>query len=158
MPARGLDSGALIGRPGDLEQLMDVWSEVTHGRWGTVLLGGEAGIGKTRLIAEVALEVSVGGGKLVFGACHEDELRPFGPFAGLIEEVAGDGTIRSPGSGLDGPGRAAEQARAVALLRDRVVSWGRQEPTLLVVEDVHWASASTRRALMAVLRPAEDAG
>jgi predicted ATPase len=115
---------------------MAIWSDVTRGRSGTVLIAGEAGIGKTRLVAEVAFEVQCGGGRVLSAACHEDELRPFGPFADFNGSM-GDGRDGSSAWGLDGPDAAAEQARVVGVLRDDLIGRSRRTSTLLVVEDVH---------------------
>ena len=134
---------------------MSVWSDAAGSRSRTVLIGGEAGIGKTRLVAEVAFEVHSGGGQVLFAGCHQDELRPFGPFAELIDDAVGFGADRRSSAGLDGTDAAAEQARVVGLLRNHVVDRGRRRPTLVVVEDVHWASPSTRRALLALVHHTE---
>ena len=47
-------------------------------------VSGEAGIGKSRLVAELAAEVHADGGRVLFGACYEDVDQPYGPFAQAI--------------------------------------------------------------------------
>jgi DNA-binding SARP family transcriptional activator/tetratricopeptide (TPR) repeat protein len=58
----------LFGRGGELATLMAAWRTAADGRGGVVVLTGEAGIGKTTLIAEVAHRVGLAGGRCAIGA------------------------------------------------------------------------------------------
>ena len=53
-----------------------------------VLVTGEPGIGKSRLVSELAVEVHVDGGRVLLGACYEDVDEPYGPFVQAIVEDA----------------------------------------------------------------------
>jgi class 3 adenylate cyclase len=159
---RAVRSGTLVGRHTELERLLTIWSDVVGGRSRTVVVVGEAGIGKTRLAAEFALEVQSGGGNVLFGACHEDELRPFGPFGQLLDDALGAEAPTAlddpPWARLDAADAAAQQTRAVDVLVEHLAAFGRRRPTLLVVEDVHWATRTTRIALLEVVRHADGPG
>ena len=128
-------STPLVGRGAALDQLRAARTRETA----AVLVTGEAGIGKTRLIAEMASEAK--GSAILYGRCDEDQLFPFGPWIELLgtalarvddDELAAlladcgpqlarllPGAAR-PRAGAGGlrPGRAGERA-APALRRRR---------------------------------------
>jgi Mrp family chromosome partitioning ATPase len=56
------ESGRLVGRVEELRQLRDIWDRVSAGRSRVAVVTGEAGVGKSRLVAELAVEVHRGGG------------------------------------------------------------------------------------------------
>src|ERR1700761_8530993 len=51
------------------------------------LIGGEAGCGKSRLVREFAHEASSTGALVLYGACDPVVRRPYGPFAGVLEQL-----------------------------------------------------------------------
>ena len=105
------------------------WIDATNGVGSAVAVTGAAGMGKTVVVK--AFRDSVGAGTVLFGACDDLHVRrPLGPFrdAGL-------------------PGDFEE---IVAELR-------RSGPTLLIIEDVHWADEATLDLLAYVVRRIEDA-
>jgi predicted ATPase len=60
--------------------------ELPHGRSHVVLISGEAGVGKSRLVAEIA---ATGGGLVLQGHCFQtDRATPYGPFLDLIRTQA----------------------------------------------------------------------
>ena len=61
--------GPLIGRDSEMEALCRLLDEVVQGRPGVVVLGGEAGIGKTRLARETAEVAKTRGFQLLWGTC-----------------------------------------------------------------------------------------
>jgi WD40 repeat protein/class 3 adenylate cyclase len=56
----------LVGRDGDLSWLRGMWRQARRGQGRVVLAAGPAGIGKTRLAAELARQVSAGGGRVYY--------------------------------------------------------------------------------------------
>lgn len=109
-----------------------------------MLIGGEAGVGKTSLLRRFRDE-RAGSTRFLWGAC--DALftpRPLGPFVDVAEDAAGD---------LDdvvaGGARPYEVVRALSReLRSRA-------PTVLVLEDVHWADEATLDVLLLLGRRVE---
>ncbi len=79
----------LAGRQQELEQIQLSFGRAIGGRGTTVLLGGEAGVGKTRLAFEALERARQQGARLFVGACHEQEGQmPYGPFVEALARYA----------------------------------------------------------------------
>ncbi|MEV4112850.1 AAA family ATPase [Nonomuraea sp. NPDC049695] len=162
-------SPRFVGRARELAVLGDALTRARAGASSTVLVGGEAGVGKTRLIREFtdrADDVLV-----LVGGCLElgTEGLPFAPFTavlrGLVRELGRDGVAALvPGGttrGLarllpefgepdkDGPEARARLFEQVLGLLERLAE---ERPALLIVEDAHWADRSTRDLLSFLVR------
>ena len=62
-----------------------VLADAVSGQGRVVALVGEAGVGKTRLMAELVAEVDTVSGHVLVGRCHESEqILPFGPWVGAL--------------------------------------------------------------------------
>jgi DNA-binding CsgD family transcriptional regulator/tetratricopeptide (TPR) repeat protein len=173
MSRRGT-SPVLVGRATEMATLGAALEAVRQGGSAALLIGGEAGVGKTRLISEFAGEAGAVGARMLIGGCLElgaDGL-PFGPFTAmlrdLVREVGADKIIGL----LSGSGRATrELARllpelagsAAALIpppgepapgeaRARLFEefltllerLAADRPLVVVIEDAHWADRSSR--------------
>ncbi len=104
-----------------------------------VLVGGEAGVGKTALLRGFC-EAQAGSVRILWGACEPLRTpRPLGPFADVGEVVGGE--LREL---VVGAARAHEVA--VALLGELNTC----KPTVLVLEDLHWADEATLDVLIAL--------
>jgi DNA-binding CsgD family transcriptional regulator/tetratricopeptide (TPR) repeat protein len=117
-----------VGRTRELGELERVLDAAQAGRGATVLVAGEAGIGKTRLASKFAARARDRGFAVLVGRSIDlvgTEL-PYQPFVEALGEL---------------PREAGSQLRvfktALALLAERA------EPVLLVLEDLHWADTST---------------
>ena len=151
--------------------------EACAGHGGVVLLAGEPGIGKTRTIAEVAETARAQGALVLWGRCYEGEAaRPFGPFAEALGEYARTAApeVLRADLGL----HAAPLTRLLPLLRERLpdlpepvalepaeervrlldavaqslLALAARVPTVLVLDDLHWADAGTVALLRHVAR------
>ncbi|MGJ5753183.1 regulatory LuxR family protein [Streptomyces puniciscabiei] len=163
-------SPVFVGRTDELDTLNDALARARAGEPQALLLGGEAGVGKTRLVEEFATAagrhaVVAVGGCVEIGA---DGL-PFAPFStalralrdALPEEFAAAAQGQEeelarllPDLGEAGAGRHDEQGMArlfelTARLLERVAA---EHPVVLVLEDLHWADASTRHLLAYLFR------
>jgi len=121
---------SLLERDAQLRRLEAALDRARQGRGATVLVSGEAGIGKSSLLAAFA----AGAGdsvRLLAGAC-EDLItpRPLGPFRDMARDAGGL-------AGLAGDDR---DAFLDALLAEMSF---RQRPALVIVEDAHWADAAS---------------
>src|SRR4051812_50012615 len=91
---RDLVSPLFIGRDAELITLTSALDAAVAGTPAVVLLGGEAGVGKTRLVEEAAARARAAGARVLAGSCIElgGEGLPFGPpphaFPGLVRDTA----------------------------------------------------------------------
>ncbi|WP_158542865.1 ATP-binding protein [Phytoactinopolyspora halophila] len=156
-------SPSLLGRGTDLAALTDALERVRAGSAATILVGGEAGIGKTRLVQEFAGQVA-SRTRILIGGCSErgaDGL-PFAPFTAALRDLlsvlgqesfgellpgdtAGELPRVLPALGRTDTGTDTSTARA-RLFEEVLALFGniaRNETTVLVIEDAHWAAASS---------------
>src|SRR5579862_9706493 len=116
MSRRGA-SPVLVGRAAEMAAL----EAVRQGEPAAVLIGGEAGMGKTRLIAEFTAAARGAGVRVLTGACLElgaDGL-PFSPFTAMLRDLVREVGAKEIASRLSGSGRAArELARLLPELSD----------------------------------------
>jgi DNA-binding CsgD family transcriptional regulator/tetratricopeptide (TPR) repeat protein len=130
-------SGAFVGRVRELWELERALAAAQAGRGTTVLLVGEAGIGKTRLATELTTRAAAAGFETLLGRSIDlvgTEL-PYQPF---IEALRPLGELRR----VDGPAPGSQLRvfeETLAMLTDRAAA----APVLLVLEDLHWADIST---------------
>jgi DNA-binding CsgD family transcriptional regulator len=177
------DPKGYCGREDERAQVDRLWARATAGT-GQLLVGvvaGEAGIGKSRLAAEVAAAVHEDGARVLLGACTEDGVTPYEPFVQAIgDDLVGldDHEVRDlvgaeaeplsrilPGlaARLGTPpahevfDAAAGQAEIYAALLGYLTRSARRGPTLVVIDDVHWAGATTMGALRHLARTSGDA-
>jgi predicted ATPase len=116
-----------------LRQLEALLVEAAGGHGRLVLLGGEAGVGKTALVAELCRHV-VRTTRILEGGCDAlSTPRPLGPLADIALTVGGDLERQLA---TDGRRDGAFAALIGELSRQA-------QPTLLVIEDVHWADEAT---------------
>ncbi|HEX5018190.1 MAG TPA: AAA family ATPase [Actinomycetes bacterium] len=147
-------TGPMVGRDDELGALVSALDDALAGQSRVVLVGGEAGIGKTRLIEELLQRVD--GAKALVGGCVDlgDDALPFAPFATALREPmrsAGvDDLVMLAAGGSDDRRRLYE---AVADLLERE---GATQPIVLVIEDLHWADRSTRELLAFLARSLRD--
>ena len=116
-----LPRGPLAGRDADLARIRSL---IAPGR--LVAIAGEPGIGKTRLLAELA-------GEARYGRCYEESLTPYQPFVEALGEVMPE---------ADGEGGRWRLFEAIGT---------RLEGERLLLDDLHWADAGTLRLLTHVL-------
>ena len=170
-------SPVLVGRADQLTALNDALDRVRRGSPATVLAGGEAGVGKSRLLTEFSAGARGAGARVLTGGCLElaHGGLPFAPFTtvlrdlvrdlgtgGVAELLADQGTrelarllpeLGGPGATPGGSGAAGEAdlGEARARLFEQVLSLlgalAEPGPVVLVVEDLHWADRSSRDLL-----------
>jgi predicted ATPase len=96
-----------VGRAEELAVLDAAFEPVRDGRPSTVLIGGEAGIGKSRLVGEFGMRArAAAAARVVYGYCLDlsAEGLPFAPFTGilrdLVRDLGADGVVALlPGKG-----------------------------------------------------------
>ncbi|MCX6465152.1 MAG: ATP-binding protein, partial [Pseudonocardiales bacterium] len=141
-------AGRLFGRARELAVLRSARERARAGSGGLVLVGGPPGIGKTRLVEEVAAD----GGTVGWGAALDEDgmpvLWPWTRAAGAWPEVrAALAADVTPGTAGPAEVAAATFTADTAVLDALVARAGAAPPLLLVLEDLHWADAATVRLL-----------
>jgi DNA-binding NarL/FixJ family response regulator len=157
----------LVGRDAELGRLRARLDDASAGRAVAALIGGDAGVGKSRLVGEVTEIAASQGFTVLCGQCAEiGDSVPYLPFADAIRTASpeveaavkarpvlarllpdgGDG--RSPEADLAGLTRQQMFGTVLGLLAELSA----RAPVLLVLEDLHWADASTRDLLTFLLR------
>jgi DNA-binding SARP family transcriptional activator/tetratricopeptide (TPR) repeat protein len=162
-----------VGRAAALAGLNERWDAAASGRGGLVLIGGEAGIGKSRLVREFTAACEARGALVYSAATTFPESVPYQPFAALLRlaapllpSVAVDPLWLSAVVALapavadyvsDLPVLAAvdparERERLFEACANVWEALATRRPVVLVVEDVHWAGAATLALLEAIAR------
>jgi DNA-binding SARP family transcriptional activator/tetratricopeptide (TPR) repeat protein len=160
------DEPPFVGRPGERASILariEGLSDADAVR--VVLVTGEPGIGKTRMLREAVRQVQSMGGWALFGQAHEgEEVRPYGPWiqalgtvpasalsGGLREELAGLVPGPCPERGAsNGPSARAELFGGVVRLLTRLAQ--RAAPGLVVLDDVQWLDDASVALLHYVAR------
>lgn len=168
-----------VGRRAELRALESAWSQATAGPGAVVLVSGEAGVGKTTLVADLAERVR---GIALYGRCDEDLLLPYQPFVEALRQFAAhaddDALRRIPPSsaaelvawipglderlpGLPPPVQAGPEATRYALsvaVRHALHAAAAIGPALVVLDDLHWATTPTVDLLRYVVTSALPPG
>lgn len=155
---------AFVGRERELERLLAAYEAAAAGSPRVALIAGEAGIGKSRLVAELSDAVHSAGGRVMIGACLNlaDGGLPLLPLAEALRELARTtpwpelermlGPLRPqlarlvPALGdasadADEPLVAGRMSEGVLAILGRLAA---DQPTLMAFEDVHWIDRASR--------------
>lgn len=135
----------LVGRDAELRELLAATAAaLTGGRGGLALVTGEPGIGKTRLVAEVADRARGDGVPVAWAACRADGgAPPYWPWAQLLSRLGRADALAEP--------PAADPELARFLLFESVAAALRAAaPVLLVLDDLHWADPPSLKLLDAL--------
>ncbi len=160
----------LVGRDAELIVLRAAAAGVAKGDVHAVVLTGEAGIGKSALLAAAGEEAEKAGLLVLHGRAAEHERDvPFGAVIDALDDhVAGFSPRRLQDLGpdlaavlpsvadhVDGPGfadGAAERFRYHRALRGLLEQLGRERPVAFVLDDLHWADDATVELVLHLLR------
>jgi ATP/maltotriose-dependent transcriptional regulator MalT len=160
--ASRVTSSRLVGRDVELIELEDALDSAARGNPSLLLVGGDSGIGKTRLVGALRERAEAAGAVTITGECLEAEL-PYAPIVAALRPLARDRhpvfesltaaeraelarllpMVEAPPAFGDDAGAAA-QARLFEVLLGLLDCLGRDDPAMLVIEDLHWADRSTR--------------
>ena len=142
--------GAFAGREAAGARLHEVFARVRSGERCVALVTGEAGIGKTRLLAEFAHVARALGALVLYGRCEEEPATPYQPFAEAlapfpVREVLAEGledlTAGRPGEPGSNP--EADRARMFDAVAELLEELAARRPLVLALDDLHWADRST---------------
>jgi hypothetical protein len=149
---------ALVGRDTEMARLRALLVDAAAGHAVTALVGGDAGVGKSRLVAEVMAVAGSGGFTVLCGQCAEiGDSVPYLPFADAfrtappeVEQVVKARPVLA--RLLPDGGEAVPEADPSSMARQQMfgavlgtlAELAAARPVLLVLEDLHWADATTR--------------
>lgn len=160
-----------VGRRDEMERLLETWSRVARGRGACAFIGGEPGIGKSRMALEFAHAVEDRGGRVLVGATSSPEAVPYESIvdalrsalpvvaslkpsmalacvAALLPEI--HARVALPGvPRLDAE---SERIRLFESLFRCVADLAAPRPLLIVLEDLHWAQPASLELLQFLLR------
>lgn len=157
-----------VGRTLELGALADAWERARAGAGGAVLVSGEPGIGKSRLLNQFASALRASGALVWWGAAYEGEGQAYGPVTEMLDEylrvTPRDVLVDQLGTGvalvariapslpdalggeIDEPTPVAPEAerdRMVDSLAQFAVRVAGAAPLVVVVDDAHWADEAT---------------
>jgi len=164
-----------VGRAAELDRLLGLLDRAEGDRPAVGLVAGDAGVGKTRLLAELAGRAEKRGARVLVGGCMEvgDVGLPYVPFVDafrdlgvrpgeaelavpmvaaipslgrLLPELGGERTPSSP------PGDGFERVQLFDGVLTLLTRLSELAPLLLIIEDLHWADSSTRDLLAFLVR------
>ena len=177
-PAAPAVAGGLVGRDGQLDVLRMRLGEAVAGRGQVVLIGGEPGIGKTRLAQALAASAAPAGATVVWGTAHDGDGAPaLWPWVQVLRRLIENGDPDSVHEALavdNGqmaqivpelgdlvagaqPAPVADPELARFRLYDAVTRFllrlSRHTPLAVILDDLHWADVPSLQ-LLAFLAPA----
>jgi DNA-binding CsgD family transcriptional regulator len=149
----------LVGRERELERLFDALNRSINGAGKLVLLGGEAGIGKTALVRVLMNRAQRRGALVLSGGSYDlTTTPPYGPWLDLIRSYPDDAQLPRLPEFLTKREAVAELG-SQETLHDAVLSFFQQvcrvRPLVLVLEDLHWSDQPSLELLRIVSRSTE---
>jgi DNA-binding SARP family transcriptional activator len=154
-----------VGREAEMQRLLGAWRQAVLRSGNLILVGGEAGVGKTRLLHELAAHVRRSGAPVLWGHCYAFERAlPYQPaveiFQALLPQLAlshlpplwlaaaahliPELRQRRPDLPELAPPRSEqEQSQLAEGLCRCLLGLSYQQPLLVLLEDLHWATEST---------------
>ena len=162
--AVSLVSPVLVGRQGEVQALSDALGRVLDGEQVTIVVGGEAGVGKSRLVQELIGQAREAGARVLVGSCIELDGggMPFEPVVEMMRDLAAElpaaeldialGSARAevgrlvPELDESAPITSADDrdpARLLELMLGVVARLAARAPLMLAFEDVQWADRAT---------------
>lgn len=156
-----------VARRAEFDQLRAALARARSGTAAAVLVSGDAGVGKSRLLAEFADDVRREGAPFILGRCLglSDDGLPYLPFKEIIEQLLtehGDvvttraplaALVRRAGGSVSAPAEEADlgQLQLFGAVLAALSEVSAREPMVLALEDLHWSDASTRDLLSFLL-------
>jgi class 3 adenylate cyclase/tetratricopeptide (TPR) repeat protein len=172
---RELPATAYVGRTAERGRLGELWRQAREGSLRLALIGGEAGVGKTRLSTHLALEAHEQGAPVLYGRCDEDLGVPYQPWGQALGHLVREAPQLILDTHIERNG--GDLLRLVPALGDRVAELpsprhrdpeteryllyaaaaglleaaGEQQPLLLILDDLQWADGPTLSLLRHVV-------
>ncbi len=167
--------GRLVAREEELSRVRALWQRAAAGEGQVLLVGGEPGVGKTRLMRELVTQVQVAGDRALVGECYAEGGAPYAPFGQIVQRalendagdrlslpdfVLADLVALAPALRVRFPGVSpnpaldprSEQQRLFESVVALCTALSARGPLLLVLEDGHWADSGSLALLRHLAR------
>ena len=180
-PAMGVIG--FVGREDELAMMLAVWDRATRGERQLILLAGEPGIGKTRLAVEFARRRAAEGATVLVGRSDEESLVPYQPFVEALSwyaRVCPEPDLRAQLAAIGGGAElgqlipelvrriadlpvpasmnaVGQRYRLLETVRALLAAASAVRPTVLILDDLHWADKPTLLLLRHLVRPSDTA-
>ncbi len=170
-------SPVFVGRGEELHRLQAALEGARSGVVGTVIVGGEAGVGKTRLLAELRAGAASAGVRFLAGACVDlgDGARPYdplvaalrpwlkalpaeeferivGPARSAVQQLIPDLETGGGGATVADTSTSSTQSSLYLQVLGLIERIAADIVTVIVLEDLHWSDRSTRDMLRFLVR------
>ena len=147
----------LVGRERELATLHDALDAALAGRGSLVLIGGEAGIGKTTLAEALLVEAVERGATVLIGRCYDlSETPPYGPWAEALDFAPVGSDLPLLPAAVLPPERGGEAATSqeaiIRRVRDYLAALAARHPLVLLLDDLHWADPASLDLLRVAAR------
>jgi DNA-binding CsgD family transcriptional regulator len=136
---------SFVGRVEELEHLLLRRRQAGDGHGGLALVGGEAGIGKSRLVCELRQRLNRQTSIVAASACREFAQRPLGPMLEILGQIARIGPDEVAGS------TKSERLERIAATFERVTA---KRTVVAIIEDLHWADIDLVQTLLLLVQRA----
>src|SRR5690349_16099778 len=136
----------LVGRTLEQTLLREELAAVRRGHGRLVLLGGDAGIGKTSLARDLARTAIAQGIRVLSGACYDlTHASPYGLWLDLVDDARRDLAVPAAPAAFASAqlDAVADQAALFGAMTTWLAELAAMQPTLLVLEDLHWADPAS---------------
>ena len=173
------DGGGFFGRRAEADLLEGAVKDAAAGTRRALLIAGEAGIGKTRLMAEAARAASDAGSTVLYGRCDEDLGAPYQPFAEALGEYVEHGPAavvaahverrggvlarlvpelarRAAVPSVESVNADAERYQLFGAVVDLLERAAAEALVVLILDDLHWADTPSLRLLRHVLVSSDE--
>ncbi len=156
--------GRLVGRQAELATATALWRQAVTGTGQVLLVSGEPGVGKTRLVRELLAQAQISGGRVLFAEAHPEGGAPYAPIIRLVRQAGADAAslplahetvaelvALAPELRARFPAVAvnpileplAERERLCESLAALCSALAASAPLLLFLDDLHWADSGT---------------
>ncbi len=163
-PIDRIARGRLVARERELTEATAHWRRAVSGEGSVLLISGEPGIGKTRLVRELVTQARITGAQALIGECYAEGGAPYAPIAQIIQSsnlqslisnfpplVLADLLTLAPNLRVQFPDAPpnppldpqAEQRRLFESVVMACAALAERQPLLLVIDDAHWADSGT---------------
>jgi DNA-binding CsgD family transcriptional regulator len=140
-------SPALVGREREMALLRGAFERALNGHGSLVLVGGEAGIGKTALVQAFVTEAGKQGALVLSGGCYDlTATPPYGPWLEIADrypktpDLPTMPQVLKRGTGI---GDLTSQLELFETARDFLISVATARPLVIVLEDLHWSDPAS---------------